>query len=173
VRLAQTEATNIRNRSTVTLERSEESGLEPIKLTIYALPPTYGDEAEAELPSPKSPYQGFSRNKKGRLDKDDQGKPIKMYDEQDAEYVKESQIVRQLQSVKMVVDALDPSEVEFTSHKDESNPKEYYASIRQEMTDFGFSVGDMVKLIEAVAEVSNIDEETAGKAKADFFETED
>lgn len=173
MRLAQTEATNIRNRSTVTLERSEESGLEPITLTIYALPPTYADEAEAEIPSPNPPFKGLSRNKKGRLDKDDQGRPIKLYDEQDPGYVKESQVVKQLQSVKMVVDALDLKEANFETQKEGMDPKDYYTAIRQEMKDYGFSIGDLVKLIEAVAAVSNIDEETAGKAKADFFETED
>lgn len=173
MRLAQTEATSIRNRGTITLERAEESGLEPIRLTIYALPPTYADEAEAEIPSPRAPFKGFSRNKKGRLDKDDQGRPIKMYDEQDPDYVTESAAVKQLQSVKMVVDALDPSEVSFETQRNGQPPREYYAAVRQEMTAFGFSIGDMVKLIEAVAEVSNIDQETTDQAKSDFFETED
>lgn len=173
MRLAQTEATNIRNRATITLERSKESGLEPITLTIYALPPTYADEAEAEIPSPRAPFKGVSRNKKGRLDKDDQGRPIKLYDEQDPEYVKESGIVKQLQSVKMVVDALDPDEVSFETEKNGQQPMEFYAAVRREMTAFGFSIGDIVKLIEAVAEVSNIDQETTDQAKADFFETED
>lgn len=173
MRLVQTEATNIRNRSTVTLERSEESGLEPINLTIYALPPTHADEAEAEIPSPQPPFKGLSRNRKGRLDKNDEGKPIKMYDEHDPEYVKESQAVRQLQSLKMVIDALDPNEVSFETQRDGVEPRAYYEAVRQEMTDYGVSLGDLVKLIEAVADVSAIDTETANKAKADFSDEED
>jgi len=157
VRLAQTEATNIRNRSTVVLERSEESGLEPIKLTIYALPPTYADDAEAEIPSPNPPFKGLSRNKKGRLDKDDQNRPIKVYDEQDPQFLKDESRARHLQSVKMVVDALDPSEMGFETQKDEQDPSGYYAAVFQEMTDYGFSMGDFLALVKAVATVSNME----------------
>ena len=173
MRLAQTEATNSRNRSTVTLKRNEASGIPPISLTVYALPPTYVDDAEVEIPSPTPPVKGWVRDRKGRLDKDGRGRPIKNYDEDDPEYQKQLRVARQLQSVKMVYDALDPTEITFETSRDGKTPAAYYAGIREELMAFGFSVGDLVTLVQAVTETSGLDEEMAERARADFFETED
>lgn len=167
MRLAQTERTNIRNRTTVTLEREDES----VTLTVYALPPTYADEAEEELPSPQPRKLGVSRDKKGRLDKDEMGRPVYDYDEDDEQYKRDLRAVKELQSIKMIVDALDPEEVSFEAKKD-ANPRLYYEAVRREMTSFGFSIGDIVAIVKAVGRVSGIDDEAMKAARTDFFEEE-
>jgi hypothetical protein len=41
------------------------------------------------------------------------------------------------------------------------------------MVKFGFSIGDHVALMKAVADVSGLDEDALKEAELDFFETED
>lgn len=170
MRLTNIDQTSIRNKSVVTLERSSESGLPDIRLTIYALPPTYPDDAEAELPSPQARFTGFAKDGKGRVEKDANNKPVKLYDDDDPDYLKELARVRQLQSIKMIYDATDHDEIQFDAKLDSQKPEEFYTAIRQEMNDFGFSLGDFVALIEAVSEVSGIDDEDLEAARTDFFE---
>jgi hypothetical protein len=173
MRLKNLDLTSIQNKTTFTLERAEDSGLPSITFTLHALSPDYPDEAENEIPSPKAPRLGVSRDKKGRIDKDAQGRPVMLYDEQDEEYQKKLRNVNSLQAMKMIVDALDPDEVQFAVSRDGMTPAEYYAAVRREMTAFGISLGDYSALIKAVAAVSNLDEKDIKAARADFFGKEE
>jgi hypothetical protein len=162
---------DIHARGKVTLERTEESGMDSITLTIHALPPTYAQDAEMEVPSPQRPRIGISRNKKGIIDKDGQGRPIMLYDEENPDYQAELREVQQLQAVKMIVDALDPAEAKFETRRDSMPPKEYYKRIREEMREYGLSLGDYVTLVRAITNVSNLSEEDVEAAGLDFFGT--
>lgn len=170
MRLLHIEAADIHNRDVITLNRSEESGLKPITLTIHALSPTHAQDAEIEIPSPRPPKVGFVRNKRGMLDKDEMNRPIMEYDDDEPAYQAELREVQQLQAMKMIVDALDPGEVEFETKKGNTPPRQYYERIRDEMTKYGFSLGDYVTLIKAIARVSNLKEEDIAAARLDFFE---
>ena len=171
MRLTHIDTPTIHNTTTVTLKRSESLGLPPITLTIHALPPDFPDEQEREIPSPRPKATGFMTDKKGRLQKDEMDRPIKTYDDDEPEYVAAVQRVRQLQSIKLIVDALDPSEVEFTATKD-GDAAVYYEACRKEMGAFGISIGDMLDLIKAATKTSGIDPDDLKVARADFFETE-
>lgn len=173
MRLLHVECADIHNRGTVTIERDPDSGIEPITLTIHALPPTYGQDAEKEVPSPKPPRLGLSRNKKGMLDKDEQNRPIMLYDDDDPEYLFELREVQQLQAMKMIVDAMDPGEVQFETTRDGMPPRKYYEAIRGELIKYGFSLGDYVNLVKAISRVSNLKEEDVAAARLDFFEMPD
>lgn len=172
MRIEGLEYSTIRNKSTVILDRSADSGLPPIELTVHALPPTYVEDAEREIPSPNPPRFGVLKDKKGRIEKDAAGRPVMQYDEQDPEYMEKLREVKQLHAIKMVVDALDPEEVTFEAQKGGSL-RNYYVAVRKEMADLGISIGDLATLIKAVVEVSNLGEDDLKEARLDFFETED
>lgn len=157
----------IRAKATVELPRPDG----PIRLTVYALPPDYPEQAERELPSPSPKRKGFHTIGK-RLAKDGRGRPIPLYDEEDPAYKAELNRMQMLQSVKMIHAALDPSEVTFETSPNGQNPVEFYQAIRAEMAAFGFSVGDLSHLVEGVADVSNIDRGDLAAATSDFFATE-
>jgi hypothetical protein len=146
--------------------------MKPITLTLHALPGDYADEAEREIPSPQPERLGVLRDRKGRFEKDERGRPVMQYAEDKPEYLAALQEAQQLQIIKTVADALDPTEVEFSTQKNGQSPKQYYTAVWREMVAFGFSVGDLVELAKAVAEVSNLREEDLGEAIPDFFAKE-
>ena len=168
MRLLQDDRTSVRNVNRVELKRASDKAL---TLTVRALSPTYPEDAERELPSPVAPFRGeYIRDKRGRIEKDERGQPIRVLDEQDPKYLADVRETQQLQTVKMIVDALDPAEVQFTISRDGIDPKTYYQAVRQEFTAFGFSIGDLAALVRAVAEVSGIDDGAIRAARADFFD---
>lgn len=171
MRLTSQNVSSIRNKRTIMLPRAE--GRDGVTLTVYALPPTYPEDAEREIPSPRPQWKGeYARDRRGKIEQDKQGRPMKVYDEDDAKYQAELREAQQLQTVKMVVDALDPSEIQFEASRNGQEPKAYYAAVRRELAAFGFSVGDLAYLVRAVAEVSGIDQEAIRAARADFFEAD-
>lgn len=161
---------DIHARGKVTLDRPE--SMEPVTLTIHALPPTYAQDAEKEVPSPERRRLGLSRNKKGIIDKDAQNRPIMLYDDENPEYVAALREVNELQSIKMIYDALDPQEVEFETKRDSMPPRKFYERVRAELHEIGFSVGDLVRLVKAIVELSNLTDEDIEAAGLDFFGTE-
>ena len=170
MKLLNDDRTSVRNVTQVILRRV---GGYTVTLTVRALLPTYPEDAERELPSPVLPWKGeFVRDKRGKVEKNERGHPIKIHDDQDPKYLAELREVQQLQTVKMIVDALDPAEVQFTATRDGQDPQAYYRAVRAELAAFGFSVGDLAALVRAVAEVSGIDEVAIRSARADFFEEE-
>lgn len=158
----------IRDYRKITLDRPD--GTPPVMLTVHALPSTFMDEAELEIPSPTPPKLGVSRNKKGRIDRDAvSGRPLILYDEQDPDYLREVAKVRVLQTFKMIIDALDPDEIEFEADKPSMTPRAYYEACRKEMDAFGFSLGDYNALMQAVSDLTGVSEEDMQLAESDFF----
>ena len=148
------DVTSIRDHRTVMLSRGNG---QQITLTVRALPSSYLEDAEAEIPSPQPPPLGVSRNKRGQIDKDPAtGRPIMLYDEQEIDYVRGVARARTLQTFKMIVDSLDPDEVTFEADKSKLAPAEYYAACRAEMDDMGFGLADISALMTAVAELSDL-----------------
>lgn len=144
----------------------------PITLTVRSLPPDYGEKTEELLPSPTPPRLG-PEMVNGRVVRDEDNRPLIKYDEHNPEYRKELRETNQLQSVKMILDGLMPGQIEFeTPGSPEEDARAFYRGIRDEMTAFGFGLGDHLRLVEEIARVSNIDERDLEGATAGFFEKE-
>lgn len=167
MRLTNDDRANIRDHTVVELARK--SG-PPIKLTLWSVGPDYMERAEAELPSPVPKRTGFVKDRRGQLQIKD-GRPVPLYDTEDPTFRRETKRIGRLQTIKMIHDALDPSEVQFTVERNGGDPAAYYEAIERELHEFGFSLGDLKTLMDGVVEVSNMRREDVDAAKADFFET--
>ena len=141
-----------------------------ITLTVGALTPDFADKQEADLPSPQPRRIGFAKNKRGVVQlHPTTGKPIVTYDEDDPAYKAKRSKIQQLQTVKMIVDALEPGQLVFDTKRG-GDALEYYEGVRSEMVSFGFTVGDFRVLLDAITEVSGMDDEELEEATADFFD---
>lgn len=161
------------NRKTVRLSRTEESGLPEIELTVEALPSNYWEELEREIPDPVPPQVGVERDSSGKPMTDEQGRPVPKFDWTDETYRRKQKEAQSLQSVKMVVDGLADGEVAFDAEKDPQDPVAYYRAVQREMQQFGFNLGDVVKLARAVQKVSNISGSDIEEAMDGFFGEDD
>jgi len=162
------EGVNLREETVVDLRRKEHK----VQLTVRALQSDFMTDSEKEIPSPVPPRLGISRDKKGRIDRDPAtGRPVMLYDEEDHAYIAAASEAKVLQTFKLIVDALDPSEVTFEAKRDDfDTAAEFYQACRREMDALGFSIADYTALAKAVADVSDISEEDLAVAEAGFFE---
>lgn len=156
------------NRKTITLSRTEESGLPEIELTVEALPSDYWEELEREIPDPVPPQTGLQRDESGKVMFDEQGRPVPKFDWTDENYRQKQKEAQSLQSVKMVVDGLADGEVEFRAEKSD-DPVAYYRAVQREMREFGLNLGDVVRIARAVQDVSNISGSDIEEAMDGFF----
>lgn len=157
---------SIRNKKVVTLPRFDGPDL---TFTIFAMGPEYADKLERELPTPKPEFKGFARGRKGSIEFDQNGNPIKLFDDDHPAFLAKLRMIQQLQTVKVVHDALDPEEVTFETPKEDRDPVAYYTAIRDEMSKVGFSIGDIEALGRAASEASNVNIEKIMEARQDFF----
>lgn len=162
------EAKSIRPVGEVILKRTDGD----IVLNVIGLLPDFADNQESELPSPTPPRnrkQPFIRDGKGMILDPTTNKPIPNYDEDEPKYKERLRKISQLQTVKMIVDGLEPDQLVFDT-KPGADMQEYYESVRSEMIGFGFTVGDFKVLVEIIAEVSGIQSDELDEATADFFD---
>ena len=103
---------------------------------------------------------------------DDAGMTIPSYDFDDVDYRTALQEANVLQGVKMIIDALEPGQIEFEAEHNGADPAAYYRAVRKEMTAFGFNVGDQLALLNAVREVSGISAEDIEAARLGFSTAE-
>lgn len=138
-----------------------------VELEIQDLPPTYGDELEAALPEPKPPSKGplYDRNK--RIERDQAGRPLLEYDWHDAEYLKALAEHRTLALVFFVTEGVVDGQLEFEVELNGS-PREYYRAVLDEMKAFGFGIGQVTRIADAVRELSGISDADVEEAAADF-----
>ena len=165
MRIQGNDATSIRPEAEVILKRADGD----ITLTVQALTPDFADKQEADLPSPQPKRLGFAKDKRGIQLHPETGKPIVLYAEDDLAHIAKRSKVAQLQTVKMLVDALKPGQLIFDTKKG-ADIEEYYEGIRSEMVSFGFTVGDFRALLDAITQVSGMDDEELDEATADFFD---
>jgi len=159
------DAASIRPTRDVVLKRTDGD----ITLTVSALTPDFADQQEADLPSPQPKRMGFAKDKRGIQLYPTTGKPIVLYDEDDTGYIAKKSKIAQLQTVKMIVDAIEPDQLIFST-KPGPDKLEYYEGIRSEMVSFGFTVGDFRALLDAITDVSGMDDEELDEATEDFFD---
>lgn len=145
---------------------------EDVTLRVRALSPMFADDAEREIPTPRPPRTGIEKNAKGSPVFDDAGMTIPAYDFDDVDYRTALQEANVLQGVKMIIDALEPGQIEFEAEHNGADPAAYYRAVRKEMTAFGFNVGDQLALLNAVREVSGISAEDIEAARLGFSTAE-
>jgi len=169
MRLKNHEVQSIRETGQFVLRDDEEHGT--IVLEIQALPPDFDEETEEQLPTPQPKRLGPERDKKGRVVLGTDGKPVIRYDESDSAYRESRREHTKLQAVKIVLDGVRPGQMEFSTAKPEGGDwPAFYRDALLEMKAFGFSLGDILDLVKAITNLSNIGEEEVKRAEEVFFE---
>ena len=142
-------------------------------IQIQALPPDYDDQVEAELPSPQPERLGMEKDSKDRVILDENQKPLVRYKDDDPDYLKAVSQNGKLHAIYLMVEGIVPGQIQFEAQKDPDNPREFYKAVMGELRDFGFSMGDLLKLVRAISKLSGITEEDIKAAEADFSSAED
>ena len=158
------EVTSIRETSEIVLFTD---GGKEITLPIQDLPPTYADEMEGALPTPRPPKRGLLREGK-KFVRDDQNRPLPDYDWDDAAYTRDLRHMRTLQLVYFVTEGVVQGNLDFEADKGTLGDQEYYEAVLKEMKAFGFGGGQVKRIADAVKELSGITDEELDAAKADF-----
>lgn len=150
-------------RQTETVELSE-----GVTIRIQDLPPSYGDELESRLPSPRPPVKGLAmQGKRPLLDED--GRPLKNYDTDDPEYRAALAERQKLALVYMVTEGAVAGELVFDAQPNGDWPA-YYAAVLDEMKAFGWGIGQVTKVSAAVQRLSGINEDDIAEARGGFSE---
>jgi hypothetical protein len=152
--------------STVVLARP--SG--DLKLTLAALPLGYEEELDKLLPVPRPPFKGPMRDEQGKMLREG-NRVVPFYDEQEVGYVAARALASRRRMTLMLKQALsaDPS-VTWETHRDQCGSEADYADrLYAELREFGFSQGDLVRLIKAVVETSTLTEEELSEGREGFF----
>ena len=156
----------IREKKTITLMNQD--GVE-VELEIQDLPPTYGSDVEAVLPTPKPTVSGPLKDSKGRIERDERtGKPILLYDDTDPDYLRTKSENQTLQLVLLVVAGAVDGQLEFDTPLVEGDEKAFYRGALEEMKAFGFGLGQVTRIAQAVKDLSGITDEDVARANADF-----
>lgn len=151
-----------------TIHQSGEFTLRPgITLQIRALSPDYDDILADELPSPEPPRLGIEKEK-GQPVIGQDGRPLIRYGEHDPKFKKEARRIAKLGLVKMILDGLEPGQIQFDADKDPDNPAAFYSMALKELTAFGFSLGDLVAMAREIQELSGITDSEVKIGEADF-----
>ncbi len=164
------DVTGIHQKETVQLR----NGDQPIEWEICALPPDYDDTSEAELSTPMPRRLGIETSgpKNRPVIDPETGRAVIKYDDQDIGYLKELRETKKLQVVKMLVDGSAPGQVQFESQLDPADPKAHYRAVLQELKEFGFSMGDLLTIINRIGTLSNLGEDEVKSAEAGFSNAE-
>jgi hypothetical protein len=145
---------------------------EGVVLKLRALSPDYDDLLQEELPSPTPKRLGFEKER-GKVLTDANGKPVARYEDEDPAFLRASRENAKLGLVKMVLDGIEPGQLEVDATKDPNDPAAFYRVALKEMTAFGFNLGDIINLAKRIQELSGITDEEVKVAEEDFFGAED
>lgn len=152
-------------RQTETIELAVHDG-EPITLEIQDLPPDYGDQLEAALPTPQPPKIGPLRDG-GRIVKDDHGRPLWEYNWHDPDYLKAMARHGTLSAVFAMTEGIVEGQIEFDSELD-GDAGAHYARVLAELKAFGVGIGQVTLISDAVRRLSRISDEDLERARRDF-----
>lgn len=149
-------------------------GDQPIEWAIQALPPDYDDTSEAELSTPRPRRLGIETSgpKNRPVIDPETGRALVKYNDTDPGYLKDLRETNKLQAVKMLLDGSVPGQIEFDAQIDPENPKAYYRAVLQELKNFGFSMGDLLTLVQRIGTISGIGEDDVKSAEAGFSKAE-
>lgn len=131
-----------------------------LTVILSALPIGTLEAIEDAIPPPQPPQVGWERTRgdKGTPIKDDLGRMIPRYNLDDPKYKMADARTKRLQNVLMIRQGLRADEqiVFETREKDYQTPRAYAEALHKELVDFGFSFGDLGRLIAGTIEVSGV-----------------
>ncbi len=127
-----------------------------IELEIQDLPPTYTDMLRARLPEPVPPKLGPAREG-GRHVRDERNRIVYEYNESDPKYLEALAIHSLRCTVFFLLEGVAPGQMEFNAVENGSWP-DYYDAVLEELIEFGWGMGQLNLVAEAVRELSRIDE---------------
>jgi hypothetical protein len=141
-----------------------------VVLTIQDLSPSYADDMARELPEPAPPVVGALKNPDGRgFVKDDKGRNQMEYDFLNEDYLAKCAVHRIHGLVFMVLQGVSPDQMEFATTRDDGvSPQQYYSALMGEMKAFGFGIGQITKIANAIRDLSGITDEDIEQAQAGF-----
>ena len=155
------------------IRQVEDFQLRPdMTIQIQALSADYDDMVESELPSPQPERLGVEKDGKGNPVLDADQKPIIRYKDDDPDYLKAASQNGKLHAIYLLVEGIVPGQLEFEAQKDPDNRRAYYEAVLVELKDFGFSMGDLLKVVRAVSKLSGITEEDIKVAEKGFSQAE-
>lgn len=143
----------------INIELETSAGL--LSLSVDPLPIGFYDRMSRLFVLPEPPISGFARNKKGKLERDENGQPIKLRDEENEEYLEKKAKVQQRQNTYILYSLLssDP-DIEFNTEILPSDPDigEKLEVVYQELADAGMSEGQQFQILTALNKASGLDE---------------
>lgn len=139
-----------------------------INLTVLPIPLDFHETLEKEIPSPHSKIIGVMKDKKGRFVRDEQtGKPLPEYDLKNPKYLEELKTCQRRQSISLLLKGLRQDKTLKFEVKKEAfeDVKSYYDEIYNELLQAGMTIGQQIKIINAINKVSGLDEKEVEEAK--------
>lgn len=142
-----------------------------LHLVISPIPLDFSDILEKQIPSPNPKIKGVLKDKKGRYIRDEQtGKPLPEYDTTDKKYIAELKTCQRRQSMCLLIEGLRKDETLEFEAKNEAyeDVREFYDAVYAELLKAGMTIGQQIKIINAINKVSGLDEKEVEEAK-DFL----
>ena len=126
-----------------------------IVLNLKPLPYDFLSVIEKRLPSPKPPQVGVLKDSRGRWMKDDFGRPIPEYNENDTKYKSRVEEINDLQSTAFLYEGLKgDTEIEFETAEPDTDKQEeweeFYKKIREELKSAGMSMSQRTIIIQTL-----------------------
>lgn len=143
-----------------------------IPLTFQPIPMGFEEKMEEMIPSPAPPKAGYARTDTGKLLRDEKtNKPVIVYDEDNVEYRHRRDRVNRLHTILMLMESLkaDPN-VSFESKRENfKDAEQWAAALYEEFKNFGFSMGELAQMVDAVVSLSNITPDIMREARERFL----
>lgn len=147
---------------------------EPLSLIVSAVPLTWNQRVMEMLPAPTPPEKLMTKPNSSQLMYDDDKKPIRYTDFNDANYTLADYVHSQRMNCWMVYEALRFDEtIEFENNRptqlSPGNVTAWLDKLQTEFNDAGFTSGDLSLIIGSVHKLSNLTMEEVTKARDSFL----
>ena len=153
----------------VTIERPDG----PLTLKLTALPIGFMEQLERDIPSPVPKQIGWlrTRGNRGSFIKGSDGRMVPELNNEDPKFKLAEEIARRLQNILCITEALrGESKIEFATKLAGSKSRLAYAEgLLAEFLAFGFSFGDLGKLVVATIDVSGVTGDKIQAARESFL----
>jgi len=140
-----------------------------VEFKITAFPYGFMDDLLRNIPAPEPPW-GFVRGKNNRYERDESGAPLRFRDESKPEYRRAMQKHTALQMAAQFHQAVreDP-QIEWDAQaEDHSDMRAFYEKIHEELKVSGITMGAVLRVVQAVNELSGISIDKIESAKEGF-----
>jgi hypothetical protein len=146
----------------------------PREFLLTAIPVGFRDQVRAWIPDPVPPSKGPMRDPKTRkLLFDDAGRPLIAYDWHDAKYLAEAQRRGNLRGTLILAEALKgDAGIGFDTPLASDDHLAQAEGLHREISEFGFSDGDLIILQSKLAEISNLTPKRLQSAVEGFLSEE-